>query len=275
MTQLPWTIPFLKIVHNEYSKSPPKYKNEKVLDSDIEYILKTASEDDPFDKGGLKKESVLEIQSKRADILKSTCEYGEILVVSFKNSPIELHWNTWWRAVRLLSPNHQVRILIFGHPRKRVLPSESIPIGPEHLNGGAAMRCDSETIVIYRSEEVTRVLLHELFHASCSDPYTKDTPHIEADTEAWAEILLCAMAAKGNPQAWNRYMHEQINWALKQASAIQSKYNIKSPEDYAWRYIIGRLEVWKSLGIKISTTNVIKHYKLSTLRFTICEPKNV
>lgn len=275
MTELPWTIPFLKIVHDEYAKNPPKYNTQSVTKADLEYILSVANQEDPFDKGNLKKEFVIEIQRENTHIIKSICEYGEIILVSFKNSIVEPQWNTWWRAIRLLSPYKKVRILIFGHPSRRLVTPETKNIGPEHLNGGAAMRCDPRSIVIYRSEEITRVLLHELFHASCSDPYSKDTPHIEADTEAWAEILLCGMTARGNPKAWIRFMREQIDWAVKQAETLRNSYKIYTPKDYAWRYIIGRLDVWRSLGIQVPNYKYKNYNILSTLRFTICEPKNV
>jgi hypothetical protein len=135
------------------------------------------------------------------------------------------------------------------------------------------MRCDPQTIVVYRKEEVTRVLIHELFHASCSDPYTKDTPQIEADTEAWAELFLCGMKAKGQLQPWIRHMREQICWAVRQAAPVQSKYGVRSPNDYAWRYLIGRILVWRRLGIHVpDLPNGFK--PVHSLRFTLCELNN-
>jgi hypothetical protein len=271
MNTLPWVGSFLGRVHEEYSRPPPAHKDAQVTHGDLLYIFKTASEDDPFDTNGLKKESASAIGAGRATVLKSVCALGEILVVSFKESPLKPQWNTWWRAVRLLSPKKPVRILIFGHPKERIAPPPPQRIEPAHVNGGMAMRCDPQTIVLYRKEEVTRVLLHELLHASCSDPYHKDTPQIEADTEAWAEMLLCAMAARGRPQGWVRHMYEQIAWAVKQASALQTVYRVYSPKDYAWRYLIGRLDVWRALGLQVPFPQQSKTV-IRSLRFTTCEP---
>jgi hypothetical protein len=270
LLDLPWSKPFLNQIQDEYNQPPPKYSKSKATDQDLDYIYKIATEDDPFDVDGLKKEAV----SKSIDIFKTSCKYGDIIVLSLLDSPFEPQWNTWWRAVRLLSPNKPVRIVLFGNSKKRLPPPPSIKIGPENINGGAAMRCDATSIVIYRKEEATRVLIHELLHASCSDPYYKDTPYIEADTEAWAEVLLCAMAAKGNPHAWIRRMREQVDWAVKQASVLYDVYKVRSSKDYAWRYYIGRLEVLRRLGIQIPIYKS-KSFNLTSLKFTICEPKNV
>jgi hypothetical protein len=271
MNALPWVGSFLGRVHEEYNKPPPAHKDAQVTHIDLLYIFKTASENDPFDTNDLKKDSASAIGAGRAILLKSVCALGEILVVSFKESPLKPQWNTWWRGVRLLSPKKPVRILIFGHPSERIAPPPPHRIGPAHVNGGMAMRCDPQTIVLYRKEEVTRVLLHELLHASCSDPYHKETPLIEADTEAWAEMLLCAMAAKGQTQGWVRHMREQIAWAVKQASALQTVYKVYSPKDYAWRYLIGRLDVWRALGLQVPWPQQSKT-GIRSLRFTVCEP---
>lgn len=275
MNSLPWAGPFLERVREEYKKSPPRHAEGQVTSDDLLYIFKTATEDDPFDIEGLKKDAASAIGAGRATVQKSVCPLGEILIVSFKASPLKPQWNTWWRAVRLLSPARPVRLLIFGHPQERVAPPPPHRIGPAHVNGGMAMRCNPQTIVIYRKEEVTRVLLHELLHASCSDPYHKDTPQIEADTEAWAEMLLCAMAAKGQPQVWVRHMREQIDWALKQAAALQDVYKVYSPKDYAWRYLIGRLDVWRTLGLRVAWPAKRENSNLRSLRFTVCEPNDI
>ena len=205
--------------------------------------------------------------------MKSVCELGEILLVSLHEAPFYPAWNTWWRAIRLLSKT-PVRIVIFGHPRRREVPSSKNIVGPEDVNGGSANRCDAKTIVIYRKEEATRVLIHELLHGSCSDPYYKTTPHIEADTEAWAEMILCGMTAKGQTSPWIRFMKEQISWTMRQTNVLRRQYNVHGPGDYAWRYITGKLEVWERLGIKIPW-NYQSNALIPSLRFTICEPKNI
>lgn len=270
---LPWVDTMLKLVASEYKLPPPSYKQVNPTSDDYNYIMKNAMEEDPFDKSGLKKNVAHALfLTGEATLQKTVCEYGEIMLVS--SSGMVPTWNTWWRAIRLLSPKKRVRILIFASEEKRTLPLHNAHIGAEHVNGGSAYRCNPGTIVIYRREEATRVLIHELFHASCTDPYHKDVPHVEANTEAWAELILCAMAAKGNPNAWVRHMHEQLSWSARQAATLRDKYSVKSPKDYAWRYIVGRLHVWERLGIRVP--NVGSKYKpVDSLKFTICEPKDI
>ncbi len=273
MLDLPWIDPFLRQIEDDYRMSPPAYTFQPITHGDLTYIFNTASENDPFDVAGLKKESASALGAGRAVVLKTVCSLGAILVVSFKKDPLYPPWNLWWRCVRLLSPQKKVRILIFAHPKKRELPPKTARIGPAHVNGGAAFRCEPQTIVLYRKEEVTRVLIHELFHASCSDPYHLDTPYIEADTEAWAELFLCGMAAKGQPQPFVRHMREQISWAVRQAATLQDAYKVYSSKAYALRYLIGRLEVWRRLGLQVPSAPV-GYAKVKSLRFTICEPKD-
>jgi hypothetical protein len=271
---LPWVESFLSPIRHEYTMQPPEYRLELPTKEELEYILQQGKDDDPFDTAGLKKDMITAIKEKKATILKSTCKYGTCLVVSLHSSPFKPSWNTWWRAVRLLSPQKPVRILFFGHPKKRLVPSSSqLTISAEHVNGGSAMRCDSKTIVLYRKEEATRVLLHELLHASCSDPYYKDTQFIEADTEAWAEMILCGMKATGDASLWNKFMKEQIAWSLRQAATLKLQYNVYNSTHYAWRYLVGRLDVWRQLGLKIPALPE-KFTAVKSLRFTLCEPED-
>jgi hypothetical protein len=278
---LPWVDTFLKSIRDEYALDPPNHVELNPTDSEIDYVLSQAvgQGKDPFDKGNLKGDAAAAIESKKAKIIKSKCLLGEIFAVSFNEFPFHPPWNTWWRAVRLIVHGNQtkVRIIVFGHPRLREAPAKHKSIGAEHVNGGSAMRCDPRTIVIYRKEEATRVLIHELLHASCTDPYHKDTPNIEADTEAWAELILCGMAAKGVPTLWNRYLTRQLIWATRQAATLRDIYRVKGSDAYAWRYLVGRIDVWKRLGLYVPPLpNPSSYRPTNSLRFTLesCEPKN-
>jgi hypothetical protein len=272
---LPWIDSFLEPIRHEYSLDPPDYRLESPTKEEFDYIYQQGKEDDPFDTAGLKQTMIEALKAKKADVLKASSKYGTCLVVSLHSSPFKPTWNTWWRAIRLLSPQKPVRILFFGHPQMRQVPfNNETPITAQQVNGGSAMRCDSKTIVLYRKEEATRVLIHELLHASCSDPYTKDTPFIEADTEAWAEMILCAMKAKGVSARWRIYMKEQIDWSLRQAATLKLKYNVYNSTHYAWRYLVGRLDVWRQLGLKIPAFPE-KFTAVKSLRFTLCEPEDV
>jgi hypothetical protein len=274
MSTLPWVRSFLDPIRDEYAQPPPDHRQSEPTAQEIDYIVAQAKENDPFDTLHLKKDMVTAYFNNKASILKSSCVHGSIFIVSLHTSPFRPSWNTWWRAVRLLNPCKQVRIVIFGHPKERDLPSLGMPLAAEHVNGGAAFRCDPYSIVLYRKQEATRVLIHELLHATCSDPYHKDTPFIEADTEAWAELILCAMAARGKTEEWMRRMNQQMKWSVKQAATVKLQYNVCSPKDYAWRYLVGRLDVWKRLGLVVPAIPE-KFSAVKSLRFTVCEPEDI
>lgn len=270
----PWVDYFLRPIQEEYRRSPPRFKVTDPTPQDLTYIQTLGQEQDPFDTLHLKRECWDAYQNGTATIQKCTSVWGEIVWLEMKNAPFPKPWKTWWRAIRLLV-NKPVRIIIFGHPRARMMPvRHGAHIQAEHINGGMAMRCDPQTIVLYRQEELTRVLIHELFHASCSDPYHEATPQIEADTEAWAEMVLCAMAAKGERQEWIRQMREQIEYAVRQAATARTNHHVRSPREYGWRYLIGRLDVWRRLGIHVPSSVTVDR-PIQSLRLTICEPKNV
>lgn len=271
--ELLWVAPLLGQVQAEYRRPPPQYRKERLTPSEYEAIVQLASEKDPFDTEGLKADTAEALISSKAIAFKTVCSLGEIIVVSYKTSPYHPPWNTWWRAVRLLSPTKLVKIIVFGHPKKRLPPAASLPLKASHLNGGSAFRCNPQSIVIYRKEEATRVLIHELFHASCSDPYHKDTPQIEADTEAWAEILLCAMAAQGATSLWSKLMRQQIEWSKRQAVMAKTQHQVHTEKDYAWRYLVGRLDVWDRLGLPVDSVKV-SNKPVNSLRFSLCEPTN-
>jgi hypothetical protein len=274
LLDLDWSDTLLRQVRAEYAKPPPQHKLVEPTEEDILYIQSQVADDDQFDKLKLKKQMWTALTNGDAELLKCESDFGVFLVVSSHLQPIQPTWNTWWRAVRLLSPNKPVRIVIFAHPRRRTAPPHRADLKEEHVNGGAAMRCDPRSIVIYRSEEVTRVIIHELFHATCSDPYHKSVPEVEANTEAWAEIILCAMCARGVDSRWVRFMREQIAWAVKQASSAETYFNVTGPHAYAWRYLTGRLDEWRRLGIQVPRTRRATQ-PVTSLRFSICEPADV
>ena len=274
MVHLPWVESFLDIVKREYQHSPPAYRLTEPSYADLHYVEKVAMEADSFDVLGLKRQTWLAYQQGQVNLIKCQSDFGSILLLTFKSNPLKPTWNTWWRAVRLLSPKKPVRILIFAHPQQRLLPKAPAKIGPEHVNGGATMPCDPQSIVVYRKEEATRVLIHELFHSSCSDPYHRDTPDIETSTEAWTELLLCAMAAKGLYKPWSTAIKQQFQWALRQEATTHDSGQVISKADYGWRYLTGRINFWRGLGLPVPYSER-RYQHVSSLRFTVCEPKNV
>ena len=245
---LPQWIPmFLETIKKDFKTPLPPHKDEDYHAEDLKWIKENADQNDPYDTLLLKKEMVDAVLKKKAFLQKRVSDLGSIMILSYEPVP-ETTWTFWWHCIRLICPSKNVRVVFYLHPKSRTTPLKHTHIESQHINGGLTIQCNVKTVIIYRKEEATRVLIHELFHASCSDPYNKTTPFLEADTEAWAEIFLCAALAKGELKKFEKLLKEQFQYALEQTEYLRNNHKVLTPDDYAWRYTIGRLEVWKKLG---------------------------
>jgi hypothetical protein len=80
---------------------------------------------------------------------------------------------------------------------------------------------------------------------------------LEADTEAWAEIVLCALMSGGVKRRFMDLFDKQMIYASKQADGLVLHHKLRDANDYAWRYTAGKIDVWRRLGF------VIPHYRVS------------
>jgi hypothetical protein len=104
-----------------------------------------------------------------------------------------------------------------------------------------------ETIVIYRAEDATRVLLHELQHASCLDHKEHGTDLVEAETEAWAELLYAGILSQGKKPLFYELVRKQADWMQAQNAVV--KRHIHHERQFPWRYTVGKEEVWRRWGL--------------------------
>ena len=254
--QLPWLDILLQNIKEEYQKPKPNIIITEADNRDHEYISRVMNETNSFDSSAFMKEAT----NYRLRKLIS----GNHTILSYTNT-----YNDnaeWFRVMRCLVKNRPTRVLFFGSEAKRQLPEKNEPVGPININGGYTMPCDTTAIVIYRKEDAERVLIHELLHGVCSDP---DLPiaELEADTEAWAEIICMAFKARGEKTKWQRLMKKQVEYSMNQAKYVAKHHRVRDPNDYGWRYINGRLDVWVDLGIRVRKTKTLK--KPRTLKLTI------
>lgn len=193
---------------------------------------------------------------KKVNLICKVCPYGKVITF-YEGDTDPTPWDLWGRIFQLFtnaSIGHQGwRIGFFAWNVPRILPSPSqeIELGPEYVNGGYAYPCKPNSIIIYRIEEATRVLVHELFHASCCD--RKELPLVEkeAETEAWAEWLLIAIASRGNQAVANELFEGQLQWMGKTHATLRKYYGITGEQDYIWRYTIGREKAYERLGYSV------------------------
>jgi hypothetical protein len=57
----------------------------------------------------------------------------------------------------------EVRVTFVAHPAKRMLPPAGTPLAADHVNGGVTFMAD-EGVLVYRTEDARKVLVHELLH---------------------------------------------------------------------------------------------------------------
>lgn len=263
----------LEVVANDFSthKTPQSWIQDTVHPRDINALREQAAANSQWDAGKIRLNLWEQWLSgdKTTDI--RTFSSGPHKVIVLGKTPVQPPPPSWIRIFRLLSPDKPVRVIWFASDEKRIPPPVGEEIKPQHINGGYTERCNSQSVVIYRKEEATRVLIHELLHASCTDPTGTSTtlPEVEADTEAWAEIVLTAIKARGSQQEFNRLWTIQAQYAVHSAETAATLYKVKSQSDYGWRYLTGRLESFKRFGLPLPSPGVGgRERELKTLRLT-------
>jgi hypothetical protein len=149
------------------------------------------------------------------------------------------------------STGHKWRILWFASEVERKFPALGKDLGPEHLNGGYTMPCNHEAVVVYRAEEGTRVLIHELLHAACLDPEGAPIELKEATIESWAELFLVALVGRGEPRRTAALWAKQAQWIRDVNDRARLHHGVTGPAAYGWRYMVGREGVLADLGVRL------------------------
>ncbi len=208
--------------------------------------------DSNFDALSLRSSIWQDVEEGKAKIVCKTCENAKVVYIQ-KNRE-EPPWELWARIFQWLGAPQtggKWRVFWFPAAQKRIYPPVGEQVGPANLNGGYSYPCRKDTIVIYRLEEATRVLIHEILHAACCDPQNEELPRKEANTETWAELLLVAILSKGSEREAKRLWNIQSHWIANQNTILRNRFGVANPEDYAWRYTLGREEVLESLKIEL------------------------
>lgn len=224
----------------------------------MQWAKKEALQQSPFDTLNLKKEVWDLYLEGTYRLVCRVCSLGK--VVAFVPNDDAVPWDTWGRVFQLFGPclhgaedagprEKPWRVLFFAAQTQRQLPEVGHPVGPEAVNGGYTFPCTHDSIVVYRQEEATRVLIHELFHAACTDR-DLPLPEKEAETETWAEWTLVALASEGRQRVAASLFKKQLDW-MAQCHATLNSRGIKGPDDYIWRYTLGREAAYSRLGVRM------------------------
>ena len=236
----------LQRIKRDASQAPPPWSfTETIPVTHWKWIQKECQADSDFDTLRLR-QRVLTHPKKQP--LYATCPYGSIVVCAESTvAPLQdIPWDLWGRILRLFYKKQPFTIYLLASPSLRVFPSHFSPIRPQNINGGYTYPCRPDTIVLYRAEDATRVLIHELQHASCLDHPERGIDMVEAETEAWAELFYTALLAKGDPAVWKRIWTRQWKWIRHQNQRVARHMRSPLSKEFPWRYTLGKEEVIRS-----------------------------
>jgi hypothetical protein len=159
------------------------------------------------------------------------------------------------RLFRFTAP---INITWYPTKLKKVLPREGEPIGADHVNSGYTEFVPHKCIVIYRREEMHKVLTHELIHhmgvdvavfsreaaleldARIAREFNVDSRNGRIGSgEAVCDLLAiwlwsawCVCSVGGNERKWAEVMSMQTRFAVNQALTIMEhkKYHLGAPQ---------------------------------------------
>jgi hypothetical protein len=244
-------------IRKEFAIPVPKIKNSKIENHEFEILKKESLTDSPFDPINLRKQIFTHVFYKKEGSYKvKESSYGKIIALFYNTEQeAELPWELWFRILRLFYKKRPFTICFLAHPSLREFPKKNTPISPFNINGGYTYPCNPSFICIYRAEDATRVLIHELFHASCSDIHEEGVDRVEAKTEAWAELIYCAIITKGVQKSFENQIKKQCAWMSMQNKHL-TNFHMETSRQFPWRYTIGKEDIWKSWDIFYKDDNM-------------------
>ena len=187
-----------------------------------------------FDRNGLKR-AVWD--GYKAGSVRLVCKrLGALarVLVFLPADAAEPNWEFWAHVFQWFGPAASKKpwlVTYFAAGKRREFPEAGQDLGPEHVNGGYTTPCSTHGIYIYREEEATRVLIHEMLHAACLDEQGWSIPDREAMIETWAELILIALLSKGShvkaKRLWVAQSHwiSDTNWKSKHINNTHDEFN--------------------------------------------------
>lgn len=255
------------------SQNAESWEETPLTEEDIQHVEHEGFDDSPFDPLGLRRSMITRARQCNGgvEIRCRSCKYAKVIVLFELKEGDPTPWELWGRIFAAMGPplpnqGDRWRVVWFANPSLREFAPIGFPVGPAHVNGGYAYPCKPDTIVIYRREEGTRVLLHELLHAGCTDDHRNSTEQKEAETETWAELFLIGILAAGSATKAARLWNKQAAWIAHQNARLRVQHGVREPRDYAWRYTIARESVLQRLGLSLPKGDARR--APNSLRFT-------
>jgi hypothetical protein len=264
-----WKEPFLEMAQKVWAMAEEHWIDDSARRQDIAILEKYAIADSPIDEVNFRAEMLAKWREKGSNVNLKVRELpGRTRVVFLGTDEqwSQIPWAFWARIFQAIE--HPIgHTLIYAHPQLRVDPTEARNLSAADINGGFSYLGHQEVIVLYRYEELTRVLLHELLHTLGFDS-EKGVEDLEAHTEGWTELFLCALLSRGHVNKFTKLWTEQVNWMAEQVESLQVEYNVNTRVDYAWRYMKGKMELLESMGFLRGFIHKRLQKPTTSLRFT-------
>ncbi len=255
----------------EAAKAAPRWRPSPLTAVDRRWIQSEGATS-PFDRANLRAGLLEALAEGKARAYAQVCEYGRVIVVTRAHTD-QVPWEAWGRIFRMFGGSRgaskkPLQVLWFAAQDCRTWPARGKPAGPENVNGGYCQVCRPHTVVIYRAEDATRVLVHELLHGCCTDSPADPIEIVEAKTEAWAEVVLAALREAGLAgPVMAHALEQQLAWSAAQNARLVRDHGVHGPADYAWRYTLGKTAALEAMGFaQIGTVKAAAPH--ATLRLT-------
>jgi hypothetical protein len=242
----------LERVQKEFSLPEPEWQTVHITDSDMNYLDEECNKESEFDPLNKRHKMYENMMDGLNVSIKVKCQFGEVIMVFEDESQIgQFPLELWGRIFRMFREKDKkpFRVFFLASKSLREFPDKIHTISPENINGGYTYRCNKETIFIYRAEDATRVLIHELQHSCCLDNIDKSLDEIEAETEAWAELFYVAFLSQGKKYIFKDLIQRQSEWMKKQNRIVRQHMGNPNSREFPWRYTIGKEEIWRRWGI--------------------------
>ena len=264
-----WKEPFLELGKRIWAIPEEHWIDDSPRMADTEILEKYGNLESAIDEVNFRADMLAKWKQEGSGInlrIKELPGRTRVVFIGTDEQWSQIPWKFWARIFQMIE--HPIgHTLIYADPRPRVDPGEQRPLKAADINGGFSYLGHQELVVVYRFEEVTRVLLHELLHTMGFDS-EKGTEDLEAYTEAWTELFLCALLSKGYTNKFSKLWSEQVNWMVEQAESLKVERNVNTPVDYAWRYMLGKVGVLEEMGFIKGFVKKASLEPTKSLRFT-------
>jgi len=209
--------------------------------------------EDPFDQIQSKRRHYERIKNhKQPPLVFKQPNATLVALLDCPSQAEDIPWDLWSQIVQMFKrPDGKSYTIFFcADPALRTFPRPGEVARPLHINGGYTYPCDPHCVFLFRAEDATRVLIHELQHSACCDNTALHLEQREAETEAWAELLWTGFMSQGSLKKLELLVKQQDVWSRSQnARLIRDKNFVSGPMGFPWRYTIGKTEMWNKWGI--------------------------